>query len=862
MNADDLRIRELEAEVERLYAELARAAAREQDLTDTRRAMLYLLEDINEGTALTEKARKEWEAIFDSISDLIYVHDAQMRIVRCNRAYKDAASMKFKEIIGRPYFEVFPRMDGPFDLCVNDPGGAKNEGEVQDIDDPSSSRVFRLKVYPLHESGSGGLFIHVMENITNEKTAEEALRRSEDKYRHLFDNLRDAAFLADAGSGSIIETNKAGEVLLGRTRAEIIGLNQREMHPPGKAGEYARMFADAVRRRVADYEGEVVRKDGTKVAVAISGEAVEIGGRRLLLGIFRDITEQKANEEKIALEMELNKRLLMISNATAHTVDIERMMEQVAGCLHKIMRSDMGLSYLWDPEMGSFVSCRASGLSNEQVPLFTVERLYPEGGFISRALKERRTIIENFGPEYAMAHGQKAASGAPEADGRTGGPVSGEAPLRWAGEVSTAVVFPLIGRSGCLGLLMAVYAGGKAPPEFGKRDREVWDGISYQVSTALDEARLYKDSIDRTMELSRKVETIQTMHDIDTAILSAVHIDAILDTAARMVGKAVLCDRTSIALVDREREGFTYAAGYGTDSLKKGAFIDFRDTSATEVVKTGIPQYVADLKAQGHLLPLEKKFSEEGFVSHIRVPLIVKGDAVGVLVTGSKRVAAFSAEDLSILEKLASQIGIALENARLLSDIEELFIGTVKTLSEAIDAKSPWTRGHSERVTAIALEIARELGLGDEEIKRLELAGLLHDIGKLGTYEYILDKPGRLTDEELEIMRLHPKKGAEILAPIKQLSDICPIIRHHHEYFDGTGYPDGLKQEEIPPMSRILTVADTVDAMGADRPYRKGKPMAAIIAELERCSGTQFDPEIVSAFLKTASAHGRAPAGR
>ena len=181
MDADETRIRELEAEVERLYAELARAAAREQDLSDTRRPMLYLLEDINEGTALAEKARKEWEAIFDSISDLIYVHDAQIRIVRCNRAYKDAASMKFKEIIGRPYFEVFPRMDGPFDLCVNDPGGAKNEGEVQDIDDPSSSRVFRLKVYPLHESGSGGLFIHVMENITNEKAAEEAMGRSEDK---------------------------------------------------------------------------------------------------------------------------------------------------------------------------------------------------------------------------------------------------------------------------------------------------------------------------------------------------------------------------------------------------------------------------------------------------------------------------------------------------------------------------------------------------------------------------------------------------------------------------------------------------------------------------------------------------------
>jgi len=856
MISEDTRTRELEAEVERLAAELARAAEREQDLADTRRAMLYLLEDINEGASLAEKARTEWEAIFDSISDLLYVHDAQMRIVRCNRAYKDAAKLKFKEIIGRPYYEVFPRMDGPFEFCARALNGAEDGGDGHDIDESSSGRVLRLKAYSLREAGSSGLSVHVMEDITNEKTAEEALRRSEDKYRHLFDNLKDAAFLADAQTGSIIETNKAGEVLLGRTRAEIIGLNRREIHPPGRAEEYGRMFADAARRGVADNEGEVVRKDGTVVPVAIGGEAIEIGGRDLMLGIFRDITAEKANEERIAQEMELTRHLLMISTATAHTTDIERMMGQVTECLHNIMRSGMALSYIWDAESGCFASCRASGLKQAQAPFFSVERLDPETGFVSRALKERRTIIESFGPEYAMADGRRAVSGHPGSSKAAGRSASEELPLMWAGDVKCVVVFPLIGRSGCLGLLMAVYAGAMAPPEFGGRDREVWDGISYQVSTALDEARLYKDSIDRTMELSRKVETIQTMHDIDSAILSAVHIDAILDTAARMVGKAVVCDRTTIALVDREREGFTYVAGYGIDCVEKGAFIGFKETSATEVVKTGIPQYVANLRETGHMLPLERKLSLEGFASHIRVPLAVKGEVVGVLVTGSKRVAAFSAEDLSILEKLAGQIGIALENARLLSDIEDLFIGTVKTLSEAIDAKSPWTRGHSERVTAIALDIGRELGLGEEEIKRLELAGLLHDIGKLGTYEYILDKPGKLTDEEQEIMRLHPQKGAEILAPIKQLSAISRIIKHHHEYYDGTGYPDGLKGAEIPFMARMLSVADTVDAMGADRPYRKGKPMGEIIEELERCSGTQFDPDIVSAFLRTGSAMG------
>lgn len=178
-------------------------------------------------------------------------------------------------------------------------------------------------------------------------------------------------------------------------------------------------------------------------------------------------------------------------------------------------------------------------------------------------------------------------------------------------------------------------------------------------------------------------------------------------------------------------------------------------------------------------------------------------------------------------------------------------MATVESLSSAIDAKSPWTAGHSARVTKYALDIAKEMGFSENELKDLQLAGLLHDIGKIGTYEAILDKPDKLTEEELKIMRLHPVKGAEILAPIKQLKHIIPGIKYHHEFYDGKGYPDGLKGEEIPIGARILAVADAVDAMGADRPYRNGKPMDAIVAELKRCSGAQFDPKVVEAFLKT-----------
>jgi len=279
--------------------------------------------------------------------------------------------------------------------------------------------------------------------------------------------------------------------------------------------------------------------------------------------------------------------------------------------------------------------------------------------------------------------------------------------------------------------------------------------------------------------------------------------------------------------------------------------VPFKDTSAAEVVvKERRINHISNLAEVKGLLPVEEKFLKDGFLSHIRLPLIVKGEIYGLLTVGAKRPSAFTPEDLSTLEKIASQIGVALENARLVSDLEELFLNTIKSLSSAIDAKSPWTRGHSERVTGYALSIAREMRFDEKGLKDMETAGLLHDIGKLGTYEAILDKPGRLNDDELKIMRMHPGKGTEILAPIKQLKHIIPAIKYHHEFYDGKGYPEGLKGEAIPLSARIMAVADTVDAMGADRPYRKGCAMDVISAELKRCSGTQFDPNVVETFLR------------
>ena len=183
-------------------------------------------------------------------------------------------------------------------------------------------------------------------------------------------------------------------------------------------------------------------------------------------------------------------------------------------------------------------------------------------------------------------------------------------------------------------------------------------------------------------------------------------------------------------------------------------------------------------------------------------------------------------------------------------EVKGLFEGLVHSFVNAIDAKSAWTKGHSERVTEYAVAIAREMGLEGETIETLRIASLLHDIGKIGTYDVILDKPKSLSHEEFNLINLHPVRGEEILRPIKQLEHLLPVIRHHHERIDGKGYPDGIKGEQIPMLSRILCVADSYDSMTSDRPYRCAGLKEYAVAELHRCSGSQFDPAAVEAFLR------------
>ncbi|MGD9579945.1 MAG: HD domain-containing phosphohydrolase [Vampirovibrionia bacterium] len=203
-----------------------------------------------------------------------------------------------------------------------------------------------------------------------------------------------------------------------------------------------------------------------------------------------------------------------------------------------------------------------------------------------------------------------------------------------------------------------------------------------------------------------------------------------------------------------------------------------------------------------------------------------------------------------IVNQAIDNYQLSLTKKSLLKQLRELLYTTIQAISEALDEKDNYTHGHSKRVTLYSLILGRAMNLDTATLEKLQLAGLLHDIGKIGTPENILNKPGGLTHEEFDVIKKHPRKGKDILKNIKQLKEIAGWLRSHHEKFDGSGYPDALKGEEIPLPARILAVADTYDAMTSDRSYRKGLPHDVALEEIKRCAGTQFDPMVVDVFMK------------
>ena len=354
---------------------------------------------------------------------------------------------------------------------------------------------------------------------------------------------------------------------------------------------------------------------------------------------------------------------------------------------------------------------------------------------------------------------------------------------------------------------------------------------------------------DMARQLGRQFNALTTMAEIDRAILSALDTEKIVGTVITRMHEFFNYDFIGVTLLDAKDENHarTYSAR-GKGGVVRRA--DHIRITPEEVEKLTGNREIQLVDVDEDLPRFLTPFATGGIRSFVVLPLFIKQKLVGIITLGSPDSSAPNQEDLVQARQLADQVAVALSNAQLIEELDLLNWGTLTALARAVDAKSPWTAGHSERVTENALKIAQLLGLTQTELENLHRGALLHDIGKIGTPVSILDKPGKITDEEYRIIQEHPRMGVRILEPIAAYAQVIPMVLQHHEWFNGQGYPDGVAGEDISLGGRILAVADVFDALISDRPYRKGMELERTLEIIKENTGTQFDPKVVQAFLK------------
>jgi len=356
----------------------------------------------------------------------------------------------------------------------------------------------------------------------------------------------------------------------------------------------------------------------------------------------------------------------------------------------------------------------------------------------------------------------------------------------------------------------------------------------------------------RTLELKKSKDQLSILYQISRTISSTLKLDDVLQTILDFSIKISGAGRGSIMLLDKKKRIFFVKIPYDKSekNIDKITFAENKNTIGW-VVKNKKFLYIEDLENDKHFSKI--KIIRRRINQLLIIPIIVEDKVIGVINLENT---SLSLDTIDLLRSFSEGAAVAINNARLYQKIKDSYFEIAKALAQAIEAKDPYTHGHSERVVEYIILIAQKLDLPEEEKEVLKYAAMLHDIGKIGVRGIVLNNPDDLTGEEYDEIKKHPIVGEGIIQPIELLQPIRPFIRHHHEWYNGKGYPDGLSGENIPLGARILAVADAYDAMKSDRPYRKALTKETAIQELKQGSGAQFEPKLVEVFLEILKTKG------
>ena len=365
-----------------------------------------------------------------------------------------------------------------------------------------------------------------------------------------------------------------------------------------------------------------------------------------------------------------------------------------------------------------------------------------------------------------------------------------------------------------------------------------------QIYTRKDDADL----------LASAQKYLTTLHKVSDLLSRASSVEALFDSILSAILEVSGGDRAAILMRPADGSGTEHQVDMVAVRTKDGGAtgaVTLSRTVVNDVLEKGISAYTDDALADERYVGGES-IVKQRIRSVMCAPMRTTDAILGVLYVDSQAAREFSEAELELLAAVGNQAGIALHRARLMAEVERLFLDVMKAIASIIDAKDGYTHKHSERVAAFGVRLAHHLGFDADSRAVVELSGLLHDVGKIGVPDAILNKPGKLTDSEFKQMRLHPLHGARILSNIQsqKVVSLLPGVKYHHERWDGQGYPEGLAGEEIPLLGRLLGVADFLDALTSDRSYRQGLPLEEALQMVKDLAGKAFDPVVVRAAVE------------
>jgi putative nucleotidyltransferase with HDIG domain len=376
------------------------------------------------------------------------------------------------------------------------------------------------------------------------------------------------------------------------------------------------------------------------------------------------------------------------------------------------------------------------------------------------------------------------------------------------------------------------------------RNDEILDKLSMEYS--MDQNRTLSFSPD----LKHKLHQLERLMEINLTITSTLDLDHVLDLIIAKAVEMLECEAGSILLYNKEKGYLSFAASTSADhQTLMDIPIPLAGSLAGEIFTKNTPLVVNNVEKDPRHDTLVGKQMNFKTKSLLGVPMQIQDRMTGVLEALNKKGGYFTASDSEILAAIACQAAVAIENAQLVHALQEAYDSTLEGWATALDLRDKETEGHSRRVTDLTIRLAHEIGV-EKEISYFRQGALLHDIGKMGIPDSILQKTGPLSDEERQTMHQHPQYAYNMLAPIAYLRPALDIPYCHHEKWDGSGYPRGLKGEEIPLAARIFSIVDVWDALRTDRYYRKAWPKRRAIAYIRKESGKFFDPKIVECFLR------------